>query len=317
MRLVFAGTPDFAVPPLRALQAAGHRIELVLTQPDRPGGRGMSMRLSAVKQAALALGLAVFQPASLKGAEVGERLRAAAPEALVVVAYGLILPPQILAIPAGGAINIHASLLPRWRGAAPIQRALLAGDRETGICIMRMDEGLDTGPVLMRLPLAIRPGETCGSLHDRLAELGAQGIVQVLRGGAAGIPAGIAQPEAGVTYAHKIGKRDSLLDWEAPAEQIERIGQAFDPVPGAAAGYRGQPLKFWGLKPVAERTGALPGTVLQTEPALLIACGGGSVVSAAELQRPGGRRLPAGSVVHGLGLRAGERLEPAPAAGGA
>ncbi|WP_062537903.1 methionyl-tRNA formyltransferase, partial [Mizugakiibacter sediminis] len=217
LRLVFAGTPEFAVPCLAACRAGGAEVVAVYTQPDRPAGRGRALTMSPVKQAALAAGIAVEQPESLKSAEAQQRLREYAPELMVVVAYGLILPRAVLAIPPLGCWNVHASLLPRWRGAAPIQRALLAGDAETGVCLMRMEAGLDTGPVLLVRRTPIAPDDTGGSLHDRLAALGAEvlaeGLARVRRGEP---PAATPQPQDGVTYAHKLDKAEARLDFAEP-----------------------------------------------------------------------------------------------------
>jgi methionyl-tRNA formyltransferase len=226
MRVIFAGTPEFAARALEAIAAAGNDVPLVLTQPDRPAGRGMAMQPSAVKKAALARGLEVFQPPTLRDEASRARIAAVGADVMVVAAYGLILPQAVLDLPRFGCINIHASLLPRWRGAAPIQRALLAGDTETGVCIMQMEAGLDTGPVLMREALPIAPDDSTGSLHDRLADLGARLAVAALSG--LPLPAQ-PQPAEGVTYAHKIEKAESLIDWSRPAADIDRQVRAFSP----------------------------------------------------------------------------------------
>jgi methionyl-tRNA formyltransferase len=238
MKLIFAGTPEFAAQSLSAILAAGHQVALVLTQPDRPSGRGMTLRPSPVKALALASGIEVFQPLTLKDPAVQERLHAVGAEVMVVAAYGLILPQAVLDLPRYGCLNIHASLLPRWRGAAPIQRAILAGDTETGVCIMQMEAGLDTGPVLLsdRLPLA--SDETAGSLHDKLADLGARLIVNALE--KIPLPA-VPQSDTGITYAAKIEKAEALLDWRLPAAEIERKVRAFNPFPGAATMLEGIP----------------------------------------------------------------------------
>ncbi|MDR2112627.1 MAG: methionyl-tRNA formyltransferase, partial [Candidatus Accumulibacter sp.] len=242
MKLVFAGTPEFAACALKAVLTANHQVTLVLTQPDRPAGRGMALRPSPVKEIAAAAGIDVFQPPALKDPATLERIRAASAEAMVVAAYGLILPPAVLDIPRFGCLNIHASLLPRWRGAAPIQRALLAGDAESGVCIMQMDAGLDTGPILRSGRLPIAAGETAGSLHDKLAGLGARLIVETL----AGLPGAPApQPSAGATYAAKIGKAEAALDWRSSAEELERQVRAFNPFPGAVTRLNGAPIKVW------------------------------------------------------------------------
>jgi methionyl-tRNA formyltransferase len=308
MRIVFAGTPDFAVPALEAV-AAAQQVALVLTRPDRPAGRGLTATASPVKQAAACLGLPVLQPATLKRPDVQGELRALAPDALVVAAYGLILPQAVLDIPRLGAINIHASLLPRWRGAAPIQRALLAGDRVTGISIMRMEAGLDTGPVLLREAVAIGPDHTAGTLHDRLAALGAQLVVAALDGLARGTIAATPQPAEGATYAAKLAKHEARIDWTRSAAELERQVRAFNPFPGATARLRGTEIKIWRAA-VAEAAGE-PGAVLALDPAaLVVACGRGAL-RLEELQRAGGKRLPAREFLRGFALGAGERFEPA------
>jgi methionyl-tRNA formyltransferase len=308
MRIVFAGTPEFAVPALIAV-AAAQQVARVLTQPDRPAGRGLTATASPVKQAAARLGLPVLQPATLKAPDVQAELRALVPDALVVAAYGLILPQAVLDIPRLGAINIHASLLPRWRGAAPIQRALLAGDRETGISIMRMEAGLDTGPVLLREAVAIGPDDTAGTLHDRLAALGAQLVVAALDGLARGTIAATPQPAEGATYAVKLAKHEARIDWTRPAAALERQVRAFNPFPGATARLRGTEIKIWRAA-VAEAAGE-PGVVLALDSAaIVVACGCGALRLEA-LQRAGGKRLPAREFLHGFALAAGERFEPA------
>lgn len=306
MRLAFAGTPVFARVALEALAAAGHDVVLVLTQPDRPSGRGMKLQASPVKQLAQQLHLPLIQPRSLRldgkfpdeATAAETALRAAAPQVMVVAAYGLILPPWVLALPTGGCLNIHGSLLPRWRGAAPIQRAIEAGDATTGISIMRMDAGLDTGPVLLEESLPISPDDTAGTLHDRLAALGARLIVQALAAGAALEPR--AQPAEGVTYAHKIDKAEAAIDWRQPAAAIERRLRAFDPAPGCTAEIDGRPLKVWRARVVeaaaAPPAGAAPGAVLPSQAGrLVVACGesGSQALEILEVQPPGGRRLAA------------------------
>jgi len=306
MRLAFAGTPVFARVALEALAAAGHDVVLVLTQPDRPSGRGMKLQASPVKQLAQQLHLPLIQPRSLRldgkfpdeATAAETALRAAAPQVMVVAAYGLILPPWVLALPTGGCLNIHGSLLPRWRGAAPIQRAIEAGDATTGISIMRMDAGLDTGPVLLEESLPISPDDTAGTLHDRLAALGARLIVQALAAGAALEPR--AQPAEGVTYAHKIDKAEATIDWRQPAAAIERRLRAFDPAPGCTAEIDGRALKVWRARVVeaaaAPPAGAAPGAVLPSQAGrLVVACGesGSQALEILEVQPPGGRRLAA------------------------
>ncbi|HZN86722.1 MAG TPA: methionyl-tRNA formyltransferase [Burkholderiales bacterium] len=307
MRLVFAGTPEFAERALSALLDAGHAVSLVLTQPDRPAGRGMRASPSAVKQLALARGIEVFQPAALREPAALERIRAAEPDALVVAAYGLLLPRAVLDVAPQGALNIHASLLPRWRGAAPIQRALIAGDRETGISIMRMDAGLDTGPVLARQRIAIDTQDDAQTLHDKLAALGARMIVAALAEVAAGRARAVPQPEDGATYARKIDKREALIDWQAPVVEVERLVRALRPWPGAAAPWRGEALKIW--RATADAAGGKPGTVLESGPSgILVACGKGAL-RILELQRAGGRRLGADAFLRGCAIDAGERLQ--------
>ena len=311
LRLIFAGTPEFASVALRALVAAGHDIALVLTQPDRTAGRGLAVKASPVKHAALEHGLQVAQPASLREPALHARFAALTADAMVVAAYGLILPAEVLAIPRLGCLNIHASLLPRWRGAAPIQRALLAGDAETGITIMRMEAGLDTGPMLTRAPLPIDPGDTAGTLHARLAVLGAAEIVAALARPEAAWTEAVIQDNARATYAAKITAADTPVRWSQPAAAIERQIRALDPVPGVSALLPGMPLKLWRAN-VAAGTGA-PGSVLAlTNDALTVACGEGAL-AIYELQRAGGRRLSAGAFAAGARLQPGMCFLRAPA----
>ena len=278
----------------------------MLTQPDRPAGRGLRPAASAVKQLALGKALEVFQPASLKDDAALERIAAARPEVLVVAAYGLLLPPRALEIAPLGALNIHASLLPRWRGAAPIQHALLAGDRETGITIMQMDAGLDTGAMLLQRPIAIDAHDDAQSLHDRLAALGAEAIVQVLADLPERKKEQVPQPEAGITYARKIGKEEAELDWTRPCTELERAVRAFRPQPGARTQLGGVSLKLWRAA-CADAQGA-PGTVLRSSAeGVLIACGEGALL-ATELQRAGGARLAAADFLRGFPINAGARL---------
>jgi methionyl-tRNA formyltransferase len=309
MRLVFAGTPRFAVPALEALAAAGHELVAVLTQPDRPAGRGLAAVAGPVKQAAQRRGVPVLQPPSLKDAAVQARLAELAPDALVVAAYGLILPQAMLDIPRLGALNVHASLLPRWRGAAPIERALLAGDPVTGVCIMQMDAGLDTGPVLLRDELPIAPEDTAGTLHDKLAALGARLVVAALDGLAAGTLRPTPQPAAGVTYAAKIARDETRLDWSRSANELARRVRAFDPAPGAGARVRGVELKIWRAAVVAAR-GAPGAVVAAGAEGISVACGDGGALRLEELQRAGGRRLPAAAFLRGFPLAPGDRFEP-------
>jgi len=304
MRVVFAGTPDFAALALQAILTAGHEVRLVLTQPDRPAGRGMSLQPSAVKRLAVARGIAVFQPLTLKDAAAQARIAADRPDVMVVAAYGLILPQGVLDTPRFGCINIHASLLPRWRGAAPIQRALLAGDRETGVCIMQMESGLDTGPVLLRGSCAIESGDTSATLHDRLASLGARLVVEAL----AGLPMpATAQAADGVTYATKLGKAEALIDWSKSARDLDRHIRAFNPSPGAQARFRGQTVKLWRAAPV-DGDGEI-GQILQVDRnRVVVACGSGAL-AVSELQKAGGKRLAVREFLAGHPVKAGDRFD--------
>ena len=307
MRLIFAGTPLFAARALAALLAAGHHIGLVLAQPDRPSGRGMKLLPGAVKALAIKNRLDVYQPATLQTLESWQRLHAVQAEAVIVAAYGLILPESVLGIARLGAINIHASLLPRWRGAAPIQRAILAGDRQSGISIMQMDAGLDTGPVLSAEPIPITDDDTAGSLHDKLAELGARMIAETLSALAHGPIAPAAQPEDGATYAAKISKAEAEIDWTDSAAAIGRKVRAFNPHPGASSSTRGVALKVWRAGPVGQS--GPPGKILGAgSDGIIVACGSGALCLQ-ELQRAGGKRLPAAEFLAGFPLAAGERLE--------
>lgn len=297
MRIAFAGTPAFAAVALERLLAAGFDVPLVLTQPDRPAGRGMKLQPSAVKALAQARGIAVAQPRSLRldgrwpneAAAARAALEAARPEAMVVAAYGLILPSWTLALPPHGCLNIHASLLPRWRGAAPIQRAIEAGDADTGITIMQMDEGLDTGAMLLVEREPIRADDSTATLHDRLAALGGRLVVEALELVACGGLVAQPQPTEGVSYAHKIEKAEAAIDWSQPATVIERRVRAFDPFPGASFVLDGEPVKLWRAA-LAETAGS-PGTVLDAGAGVLrVACGLGAI-DLLQLQRPGGRRV--------------------------
>lgn len=279
----------------------------MLTQPDRPAGRGMRPSAGAVKQLARSRALELFQPETLRDAAVLARIAAAKPDALVVAAYGLILPQAVLDASLLGALNIHASLLPRWRGAAPIQRALLAGDRETGVTIMRMDAGLDTGPVLAHSSVAIEAHDDAQTLHDKLAALGARMIVSALVDAAAGHARAVPQSESGVTYARKIEKQETGIDWRASAAEVERLVRALRPTPGAATHLHGETLKIW--RSHAEDTSGAPGTVLESGPGgIVIACGMGAL-RIVELQRAGGKRLAADAFLRGCPIPAGERLQ--------
>ncbi len=299
MKLAFAGTPEFARAALQALHQAGHELALVLTQPDRPAGRGLKLQTSPVKQWALDHGLALAQPRSLrldgKFADDARAARAAlqqaAPQALVVAAYGLILPPWLLALPPRGCINIHGSLLPRWRGAAPIHRAIEAGDTRTGITIMQMDAGLDTGDMLLAETTPIGADDTTATLQDRLAAQGARLIVQALALAEQGGLHPRRQPDEGVTYAHKIDKAEAAIDWRLGAQALERRMRAFDPFPGCTAEVAGQGLKIWRAR-VADQSGT-PGQVLRADSSgLVIACGQ-QALELLDLQLPGGKRIGA------------------------
>ncbi len=304
MRIIFAGTPPFAAAALNALADAGHDIVLVLTQPDRPAGRGMKLMPSAVKQAALARGLPVSQPPSLKSPEAQTELHAVDADVMVVAAYGLILPQAVLGLPRLGCLNIHASLLPRWRGAAPIQRAILAGDAETGITIMQMDAGLDTGAMLSKTVVPIRDSDTAASLHDVLAATGATAIVAALANYPALVP--VAQDDAQATYAAKLSKDEAQLDWRQPADALARAVRAYNPAPGAWTQLDGAPLKVW-MAATAPGAGD-PGTVLRADAeGLVVACGSGAL-ALREVQPAGSKRMSAAAFLAGRPVPPGSRL---------
>ena len=293
MKIVFAGTPEFAVASLRAA-ARHHEVVAVYTQPDRPAGRGRGLAPSPVKLEAIARGVPVFQPESLKDEAAQHQLRDLQPDLMVVVAYGLILPKAVLAIPTHGCWNVHASLLPRWRGAAPIQRAIQAGDAETGVCLMQMEAGLDTGPVLLRQHTPIQPAELGGQLHDRLAELGAQVLADGLGLLRAGLkPVAQPQPAEGVTYAHKLDKAEARLDWSADAVSLERTVRAFNPWPIAEAHLAGERVRIHGAVALQDNLGQAPGTLLAaSRDGIDIACGQGAL-RLRVLQREGGKAITA------------------------
>ena len=293
MRIVFAGTPEFAVSSLRAA-ARHHEVVAVYTQPDRPAGRGRGLAPSPVKLEAVARGIPVYQPESLKDEAAQQQLRDLQPDLMVVVAYGLILPKAVLAIPTHGCWNVHASLLPRWRGAAPIQRAIQAGDAKTGVCLMQMEAGLDTGPVLLHQELPIAATDTGGQLHDKLAELGAQVLSDGLGLLRAGIkPIARPQPEQGVTYAHKLDKAEARLDWALDAGALARTVRAFNPWPIAEATLAGERVRIHGAVALDEAHGQAPGTVLAaSRDGIDIACGQG-VLRLRVLQREGGKAITA------------------------
>lgn len=315
MRIAFAGTPEFAAVALQALIAAGHEVALVLTQPDRPAGRGLKLQPSAVKAIATAHALPLAQPRSLRldgkfpdeAAAARQALQAAAPELMVVAAYGLILPRWVLDLPPRGCLNIHGSVLPRWRGAAPIHRAIEAGDDVTGITIMQMDEGLDTGDMLLVETTPITADDTTATLHDTLAAQGARLIVQALA--APALPR-TPQPLDGVTYAHKIEKAEAAIDWSQPAAVIERRVRAFDPFPGASFEAHGETVKLWRADVVGDAAGR-PGEVLSATPErLVIACGSGAL-ALRQVQRPGGRRIEAAAWLQSQPLQPGQVLASA------
>ncbi|MGF6739631.1 methionyl-tRNA formyltransferase [Paraburkholderia atlantica] len=322
LRVIFAGTPEFAAAALAAIHRAGFAVPLVLTQPDRPAGRGMKLQASPVKRYAQEHGLAVAQPTSLRRAgkypeeaAAGiEQLRATPHDVMVVAAYGLILPQEVLDIPRFGCINIHASLLPRWRGAAPIHRAIEAGDAQTGITLMQMDAGLDTGAMISEVRTPISADDTTATLHDRLAEEGAQLIVDALielerSGKLASTP----QPADGVTYAEKIAKHEAALDWRRPAEALARQVRAFDPFPGGAGTLDdGNTVKIWAATAVASPASGsskTPGTITEVSAdGVLVACGEGAL-RLTQLQKPGGKRLPVREFLAGSPLVAGQRFQ--------
>ncbi|QRF57503.1 methionyl-tRNA formyltransferase [Variovorax paradoxus] len=313
LRVVFAGTPEFARVALEAIAAAGHDVALVLTQPDRPAGRGMKLQASPVKQCALANGWPVAQPRSLRldgkypdeAAAAREALLAAHADVMVVAAYGLILPQWVLDLPRLGCLNIHASLLPRWRGAAPIHRAIEAGDARTGITIMQMDAGLDTGDMLSVEALEIGEDNTA-RLHDRLAALGGRMIVAALAGAAEGRLVRTPQPAEGVTYANKVEKQEALIDWQRPAAEIVRRIRAFDPFPGANSPLENETIKLWAAHAVSGTVSDAPGTILAVTGDGIAVAAADAVVTVTELQRPGGKRLGVADFLRGFDLKTGQ-----------
>jgi methionyl-tRNA formyltransferase len=319
LRVIFAGTPEFAAEALAAIHAAGFPVPLVLTQPDRPAGRGMKLQASPVKRFAQEHGVAVAQPPSLRrngkypveAAAAIEQLRATPHDVMVVAAYGLLLPQEVLDIPPHGCINIHASLLPRWRGAAPIHRAIEAGDAETGITLMRMDVGLDTGAMISEAHTPIHPDDTTATLHDRLAQAGSKLIVDALielerTGELASTP----QPTEGATYAEKIGKHEAALDWRRPAVELARQIRAFDPFPGGVATLDdGTALKIWSAEVIDTPHEAAPGTILDVSQLGIEVASGKGALRLVQLQKPGGKRLPAREFLAGAPLSAGQRFK--------
>lgn len=316
MNIIFAGTPEFARIALEKLHAAGHAIALVLTQPDRPAGRGMKLQASAVKQYAVAHGIAVAQPRSLRldgkypedAAAAVEAIANANADLMVVAAYGLILPQWALDTPRLGCLNIHGSLLPRWRGAAPIHRAIEAGDVETGVTIMQMDIGLDTGDMLLKGSLPIAPDDTTGSLHDKVAALGADLIVQALELAQTGGLQPQKQPIEGVTYAHKIEKNEAIIDWQQDAQTIVRRVRAFNPFPVATTTLDGEPLKVWGAQIGASASSAAGGHIVAVGSDHIAVAATHSTVHLTELQRPGGKRLPVAEFLRGHPVLPGQVL---------
>jgi methionyl-tRNA formyltransferase len=314
MKIIYAGTPDFAAVALKSLHEAGFDIPLVLTQPDRPAGRGMQLQASPVKQYAQAHGMAVAQPVSLRldgkypdvARQAHALLKATKHDVMVVAAYGLILPSSVLTIPPLGCLNIHASLLPRWRGAAPIHRAIEAGDAETGVTIMRMDEGLDTGPMLLRQAVPIDAGDTTASLHDKLASLGGAMIVEALGQLEAGALKEQPQPQQGVTYASKIAREEAALDFTQPAAVLARKVRAFNPFPGATGQFDGITVKLWQAEAIPAAAAAPAGTILAADArqGLLVACGEG-VLRLTQLQKPGGKRMAAADFLKGFPMEGG------------
>lgn len=292
MKILFAGTPEFAIPPLKALLGSGHEVIGVYTQPDRPAGRGRKLTASPVKALALESGLRVFQPVCLKGEPEQRELQALQPDLMVVVAYGLILPAAVIETPPLGCVNIHASLLPRWRGAAPIQRSILAGDAETGVTIMFIEPRLDAGPMLHKKSVCIERGESAGELHDRLAILGAAALMETLPALESGSIQADIQNEGEVTYAAKIGKEDARMDWNCPALELERKVRAFNPWPVAETTLDGQTLRIWRAEASGEATTLSPGHIIKGRETLDVATGHG-VLRILELQLPGARRISA------------------------
>lgn len=293
LSLIFAGTPEFSVPALEALVTSRHRVVAVYTQPDRPAGRGQQVTMSAVKQCALKHELPVEQPRTLKDPAAVERLAQWRADLMIVVAYGLLLPRDILETPRLGCVNIHASLLPRWRGAAPIQRAIQAGDEETGVTIMQMDVGLDTGPMLLERVTPIGARETAATLHDRLARLGAEAVLEAIEAIAAGTATPRAQPEQGVTYAAKIRKEEALIDWSRSATEIDRQVRAFNPWPIAETRWNGQQLRVWEAVPLDKKASAAPGTVVATSgDGIEVATGDGTLLLT-RVQVAGRKAMPA------------------------
>lgn len=294
LRVIFAGTPEFAVPALEALVGSKHRVVAVYTQPDRPAGRGRELKQSAVKQRALEHGIPCEQPLTLRDPQAVAHLATYTPDVMVVVAYGLILPQAVLDIPRLGCVNIHGSLLPRWRGAAPIQRAVLAGDATSGVSIMRMEAGLDTGPVLLMRSLELAAHETSATLHDKLASLGAESLLESLAGLADGTLVATPQPAEGVTYAAKLRKEEALLDWSQSAAAIDRLVRGLNPWPAAETLLHGQQLKIWEAAPVSIETPQAPGTVLSAGATGWMVATGHQILNITRVQLAGRKAMAAG-----------------------
>jgi methionyl-tRNA formyltransferase len=298
LKVIFAGTPEFSVPTLQALLAAGHQVVAVYTQPDRPAGRGQKLTASPVKQAALAAQIPVYQPKTLRDEDAQQVLRKLAADVVVVVAYGLILPKEVLQIPRLGCINVHASLLPRWRGAAPIQRAILAGDQETGITIMQMDEGLDTGAMLSRVSCLINNDDASQMLHDRLAVLGGDALVQILKSLQQGVIKAEVQNEQLACYAKKIEKNEAEINWQQSAEQIDRMVRAFNPWPVAYTFCQGELLRVWQATFLDQAHDVAPGVIVKADKEGINVATGKGVLRLVKVQLPGGKCLPVGDIMN-------------------